>query len=119
VVEKAAKEGVEKVVKEMAEKLAKPTLNMSDLLPEERILFQNLKESGYDVSKLTRDQLEDISFSMSDALQGRPEGIIKSGNTYYLVNEDGITGAMQLESLENGAVAPLWVENFSRMGGNP
>lgn len=119
VVEKVAKEGVEKVVKETAEKLAKPALNMSDLLPEERILFQNLKESGYDVSKLTRDQLEDISFSMSDALQGRPEGIIKSGNTYYLVNEDGITGAMQLESLENGAVAPLWVENFSRTGGNP
>lgn len=116
---KATKEVVEKVAKETAEKLAKPALNMSDLLPEERILFQNLKESGYDVSKLTRDQLEDISFSMSDALQGRPEGIIKSGNTYYLVNEDGITGAMQLESLENGAVAPLWVENFSRIGGNP
>ena len=116
---KATKEVVEKAAKETAEKLAKPALNMSDLLPEERILFQNLKESGYDVSKLTRDQLEDISFSMSDALQGRPEGIIKSGNTYYLVNEDGITGAMQLESLENGAVAPLWVENFSRIGGNP
>lgn len=96
-----------------------PSLRMSDLLPEEKILFQNLKESGYDVSKLTRDQLENISFSMSDALQGRPEGIIKSGNTYYLVNEDGITGAMQLESLENGAVAPLWVENFSKTGGNP
>ena len=116
---KATKEVVEKAAKETAEKLAKPALNMSDLLPEERILFQNLKESGYDVSKLTRDQLEDISFSMSDALQGRPEGIIKSGNTYYLVNEDGITGAMQLESLENGAVAPLWVENFSKIGGNP
>lgn len=115
----AAPSNQSQVVLSSAGNSNKPTLNIQELLPEEKILLQNLKDSGYDVSKLTRDQLEDISFSMSDALQGRSEGIIRSGDTYYLVNEDGLTGALKLESLEDGAVAPLWIENFSKSGGNP
>lgn len=136
---KAVKEGIEKSLKEAVEAGVKsnlddapsfilprlgtkkkvsptPNIDRSSLNKSQQILLQDLDDAGIDVSKLTIEDLEDISFDLVDALDGKPEGIIKSGNTYYLVNQDGIAGALQVTDAGDGAMMPTWVENFSKQG---